>query len=331
MSFNAFATRTPHTVLLKVPLDERKYRELPAGVAVTPGMLIESYYSSGEKVRPHATAFSRWMGEIAYENSLVGATSGNTTVGNTIDDAYAIADQVRCVTLWPGDVFFGLLKAGQSVTDQDWLASNGDGKLCLAPSSLLANIVADSTTITSTATIATFSNGTVSIPANSLKVGDVIRIRGRVAYPSTNSTDTAIVTVKLGSTTLFATGAVDVANNDICLFDFSFEVRTIGASGTIVGSGSYNLGVPGTATTRAATLESTTLDTTAAASITVAQTWSVSSASNQAILRELSVSHVAGTSTTPGGTGISLVGQAEETSDLSLSAVDGRIRVRKAA
>lgn len=322
---SAVSTNTYNTILLKGDIG-RKYQEKVSVAAVTPGDILE--VTSGNLFQRHSVANGKWNGEVAIEDSLQGATGTPASyAGGTIDDDYGVTVPVRAVTLLPGDVFFGWLKAGQNVSVRDWLASNGDGKLCKAPSSILANIVTPSTTLTSWTTLVAFSNGTVSIPANSLKAGDVIRVYARVSMPSGNSTNTIVITLKLGSTTVIATAATDITDGggDSVLLDFNLTFRTVGASGTVVGSGFIDYNLNGTTTHKEGELVSTAVDTTAALSLTINGTASVSSASNQAILQELRVTKVAGGTSNVAG-GIQLVGQALDASDLSASGTNGRIR-----
>lgn len=138
--------------------------------------------------------------------------------------------------------------------------------------------VAASTALTNSTTETNFDNSTLTIPANSLNVGDVIRVRAQVIATATNSTDTLTVKLKLGSTAVASTGAVDVANNDIAYIDADLVVRTIGATGTLVATGAVGLGVEGTATAKPFKLASTTVDTTAALTLAVSGQWSVANA-----------------------------------------------------
>lgn len=147
--------------------------------------------------------------------------------------------------------------------------------------------VAASANVTNTNTETAF-DVSFTIKKNTLKVGDKIRIRARVSAPTTNSTDTLTLKLKIGSTVVVATGAVDVADGDAGIIDAELTIRTIGASGTFVASGHWVLGVPGTATVRGAVLASTVIDTTADQAVTVTATWSVASASNICALQELS-------------------------------------------
>lgn len=151
---------------------------------------------------------------------------------------------------------------------------------------------AASTAVSNTTTETAFDVA-FSFPANSLKVGDVLRIKFQGIATATNSTDTLAINLKLGSVTVLALAAVDVANNDIFQGEMDVIVRTIGASGTIVAHGvAPVIGAPVTATVRARHLASSTLDTTAAAAVTVTATWSVASASNSCRLDALSVERI---------------------------------------
>ena len=95
--------------------------------------------------------------------------------------------------------------------------------------------------------------------------------------------------LRLGTTDILATGAVDVANGDIGYIDADIVIRTIGASGTMVAAGVVALGVPGTVTAKPKLMASTAIDTTAAISVNVSATWSVANAGNSVRLDVLDV------------------------------------------
>lgn len=310
-----------NTIILKRLDNTRSYPETedPATVITKPGMLVERVPTG---VRPHTIRGGRAQRRFAIECGLL---------GKTISQSYAVTDKVLNTIAEPGDWVQAILKQGENVLKADWLISYGDGTLCKAASAYLINNAAASTTVTNTTAETTFSNGTITIPANSLKVGDVLRIRGQVTVPSTNSTDTLSIKVNIaGSTALLTVPALDVANADIVTFDLTLVVRTIGATGTIYGFGWYTTGPSATATAKAFTLASTTVDTTAAASITVTATWSVASTSNQAILQALTAEHVKAGPTAVNGAaaGGDIIGQViNEAVDLSAAVADGWVQV----
>ena len=161
---------------------------------------------------------------------------------------------------------------------------------------LAYRIVADSATITNTATETAFSNGAYTIPAATLKVGSQVRGRIHCAVPSGNAAETLTLRARLGAAgvaaqVVTATAAVDVTDGggDIGVMDFVITVRTIGGGGTMVGNSLWVLGVQDTATTRADAMDSAAIDTTVARDLTITAQWSGASAANQVILRNMEV------------------------------------------
>ena len=156
------------------------------------------------------------------------------------------------------------------------------------------SIVAASADHENTTTEAVF-NKSVTIPAKSLAVGDVIRIRSLVYVSDNNSTDTLTLVLRMGTAgtaadqAIITTAAVDVADADVGYFDVDIVIRTIGASGTMVACGVQGLGVPGTVTAKPFLLGSTAIDTTSAQIVTVSADWSVAHADNECNLEVLNV------------------------------------------
>lgn len=142
------------------------------------------------------------------------------------------------------------------------------------------NQIAASSAITASSTETPFDQAPAVFPANLLKVGTRIKFRGQVIATATNSTDTLTIKVKLGSTVIFNSGALDVANNDISYFDGEITVRDIGATGHIVANGIGTIGTEGTSTDKAFKLASTAIDTTATQALTVTAQWSTTNAGN---------------------------------------------------
>jgi hypothetical protein len=158
---------------------------------------------------------------------------------------------------------------------------------------VLGAITSASSAISNTTTETAFDQK-VTIPANSLAKGSLIRIRYQGIATSTNSTDTLTVKLYIGGTSgtvLISHAATDVANNDVFQGEYELIVRDIGATGHIVGCGTYK-SVPaaeGTATYKDDILASTAIDTTAAQDIVVSATWSAASASDSVRLDFLRV------------------------------------------
>lgn len=182
----------------------------------------------------------------------------------------------------------GLIRIGRCVAD----AASGDATVSVRLLRDAANqryaSAAASTAVSNTTTETAFDTA-VTIPANYLKAGDIIRVRAQAIASATNSTDTLTLKLYVGALNIATSGAVDVTNGDIGYFDFDVVVRTVGASGTVVAAGVVALGVPGTVTAKPALLASSTLDTTAANSVAVKATWSVASASDSCRLDVIDV------------------------------------------
>lgn len=162
----------------------------------------------------------------------------------------------------------------------------------------VANLVAYANTAASTAvtntTTETEFDTNYTFAGGSLSDGQVIKIRFQGIATSTNSTDTLTIKLYIGGksgTALIAEAATDVADNNVFSGEYVLVVRSTGASGTIVGCGTYK-SVPaaeGTATYKDDILASTTIDTTAAQRVAVSAAWSVASASNSCRLDILTV------------------------------------------
>lgn len=145
----------------------------------------------------------------------------------------------------------------------------------------LSVVTAASTAITNTTTETAFST-TFSIPANRLRVGSVLSLRTRASVSSGNSTDTLTLRARLtnASGTLLGAGlAFDVTNGggDVGDINLQMVVRSLGAAGTMMSSGSIGLLTAVQATGSAGAV---TIDTTAAITLVITAQWSAASASN---------------------------------------------------
>jgi hypothetical protein len=223
-----------------------------------------------------------------------------------------------------GARFYGRLPANAvAVTRGDKLMSNGDGTFVLWPSTgnkLYTNAAA-STAVSNGVNTEQFYDVSYTLPANTLKVGDVLNIKGYVVVSATASTDTITVKLYLGATAIVTTAAVDAANGDIVEFEVNVVVRTIGASGTIVAWNTNANGVPATGTVKAGFIASTAIDTTATQLIRASSTWSATSATCTSALQALVV-------TLERGTGFDPLVIADETVDNSAVAAETFIAVR---
>lgn len=256
-----------------------RYEEATLGSDAYPGMVL---VRSGANVIPHNVVGGPTPLLIAIEDALRGADITQKLTSGDAAPFYHAAS---------GGLFAMLLKNGQNVVANAPLMSGGDGTLIAAPASgnKLYQIVAPSTTIANTTVETTFSNGSFVIPANTLAVGDVIHIRAKAFQISVNATPTEQIKVYLGSTAIGDSGAVSVIAADVLILDIFLTIRTIGASGTYIGTAFLSSSASGTFTDKGYTLASTAIDTTAAQTITVKGTASAAHANNQTRLDEMTV------------------------------------------
>ncbi len=272
-----------NTIVLRGKLAQYHEERRASGI-LSPGHLLK--IDSDGKVLKHATVGGRST-YFAKEDPLA---------GKTVDGAFAVGDLVPYHVAQPGDRIQARLPAGAAaVVIGNTLISNGDGCLVksFAAAQQLYASTAASAAITATATETAFDK-TYTFAADQLKVGDVIKIYGQVIATATNSTDTLTVKVYFGNglsgTAIGTSGALDVANNDICIFDITLIIRTVGATGTFVASGFITIGVPGTATVKTYAIASTTFDSTGTMVVTPSATWSSTNAGNSCRLDALTVS-----------------------------------------
>jgi hypothetical protein len=186
-----------------------------------------------------------------------------------------------------------LVKA--SVTKGVTMLTPVDGQSYL--SELLANgplyslVAASASPGTSTAedTVATYT-----LPANVLRAGDEINFSG-FGTVGANATPNLRVKVKIGSTVVLDSTSIATANGDFFAFRGNIKIRTIGASGTLVGGGLIAVGTAAEATlcvekAGPSVTTSTAVDTTATQAITVTVTYGTSHGSNIATLQDFNLS-----------------------------------------
>jgi hypothetical protein len=132
------------------------------------------------------------------------------------------------------------------------------------------------------------------LAANSLAVGDVLRIRLWGVYSTAALAPTLTGKIKFGSTTMLNTGAltaVALVSDGGWSVNADFTVTAIGAGGTVESQGYAEFATAATTglSVNATNTAAVSLDTTASQAITVTVQWSASSASNSITLREMSI------------------------------------------
>lgn len=132
-----------------------------------------------------------------------------------------------------------------------------------------------------------------TIPANTIKAGTTITVRGRLTATATVGTDTLQFLLRLGTTTLTGTAlitgaATNVADGDQAVFEFTlFGTAAPGAAAAILGMGQYT--EPAGTVFKPATLASTNFATNGALKLEANLKWSTANA-NSAIVDWMTVS-----------------------------------------
>lgn len=296
---------TPHRIAL---IAHGRYDELIAGADIYPGH-IGALNSSGNLI-PHNVAGGPGPLRVVLEDALQGKTINDKIDSGSMCPHYAGQK---------GDVYLFRIAAGQNIAVGDKLKSNGDGALSISLGQYLANVVADSSNITNTTVETTFSNGTYTIPANTLKAGDIIRVRGVAVVTAQNSTNTHQIKVYLGTTAVADTVAAALAALDTAFFDVTIEIRTAGASGTFVAHARTVTSISGAGTTKTTSVASTAIDTTVTNAITVKSTASAASTGNVVKLSQFTVSDER-------STGLNQLVEAQEAVDNSAGLTEAFIR-----
>jgi hypothetical protein len=132
---------------------------------------------------------------------------------------------------------------------------------------------------------------TYDIPANTLKLGTVLRAKALVVVNDASGTDTLTVELRIGGTTLIATTAVDPgATTDLHILEFEFVSRAApGATSSCVGYGRWTTNTGGSLVHGTGLLAPTNFATNGALTLDVRAKWSSNTASTSARLELLNV------------------------------------------
>lgn len=139
-------------------------------------------------------------------------------------------------------------------------------------------------TITETSLVGT-GVGSATIKANSSGIGTTYRL-SMCGYISNTGTPFAQVKVKIGSVTVFdttSTGMFGITSNQPFKVNAVFTVRTLGASGTVIGQGEFEYATSASTQYQImfqANTATSTIDTTADQTVDITFTWGTANASN---------------------------------------------------
>lgn len=247
--------------------------------------------TSGDNVVvPFDTQASATDQILATEGKILTGVTKSTAHAWTAGDVLYWDDGASSVTRTPGP-----FRIGFAAEDATAAATTGSVLVRVAPGRLWGASTAASAAVTNTADETAFDE-TVVIPAGALVDGSVLHIRAWGIATATNSTDTLQAKLRLADGTntiaLVTTTALDVADNDTFVLDCWVTIRTDGASGTLVASGHFFEDAESSVTGQHDTVNSSTVDTTAAITIDVTANWSAADAGNSCRLDQIIVERI---------------------------------------
>ena len=200
----------------------------------------------------------------AARTITIGNSTGATSVvldvgtGNLDLGVTATAHTVRigsttgasALTLQAGS---GNINATAAVTTTDGIASGTAKRV----GGVASSSSAASAAITGTTETEANFDISYAMPANSVRVGSMMKLHGAGIHTATTGAETHDSLVKWGSVTLASVTGIDPADNDVFMWDLTVSVRSIGAGAggsTVVGSGYFSAGAANRAATATGTI-----------------------------------------------------------------------------
>lgn len=176
------------------------------------------------------------------------------------------------------------------------LTDNGDGSMTVQRSPVLSFVntsVPAGNTIASTNAETAFSS-TYTIPANTLKIGSVIKMKLFGIYGTTLVAPTLTGKIKIGSTVVLNTGALSAVaglTNSGWFADALVSINSIGSNGSFEVQGFAEFATAATAglNVNVANAAPFTIDSTLDQILSITATWSAANSANTITLRQLAI------------------------------------------
>lgn len=276
-----FQAAGANRIELDVP-NPRYFEALASGIA-KPGHLL--MLDSNRKVLKHNQNGGKTPLFFGREHCL----EGNPV---SVMDAWAVGDHIGYVLACPGDVIAArVAPLAQAIVVGNFLASNGDGTVrkVEANNRLLATLYTASTAVSNSVSTEQDYDATLTVPAGTLRTGDVLRITGHIIVSAAASTDTITVKVYFGATAVLVSAAVNSTTADVISFDVTIIVRDADSSGGFIAYGTINNGAVSVAADVGYGAVATGINMTTAKVIKASSTWSATSATCTSALQAMTV------------------------------------------
>jgi len=208
------------------------------------------------------------------------------TQANVQQKAFFATDD-NTITATEGGIYAGIIVTIDEQNSVAWVdISPAVTAIAGSGSTLRTTAPVTTTNVNGTAQVLS----TLTVPANALKAGDVVRLRGSLVGVTRTSTDTTSLTLTFGTTTITTlASAFAHATTNFLNFDISLQVLTAGSGGTAVAFGNVQGGTAG-ATTTGVYMGSTAFNTTIAEAFAINGTFSASNTTDQIAVNFFEVS-----------------------------------------
>ena len=127
-----------------------------------------------------------------------------------------------------------------------------------------------------------------TIPANTLEVGDIVRIKVFCTVIDTNGTDTLTPVLNFGGSAIATGAALDVADSDIVFAEADVHVTATGSSGTCTAIAEIRTDALGAVHVIAQTAL-TSMDTTGGLAVALNMDWDAAHADNEVRIDTVSI------------------------------------------
>ena len=127
-----------------------------------------------------------------------------------------------------------------------------------------------------------------TIPANTLEVGDIVRIKVFCTVIYNNGTDTLTPVLNFGGSAIATGAALDVADSDIVFAEADVHVTATGSSGTCTAIGEIRTDALGAVHVIAQTAL-TSMDTTGGLAVALNMDWDAAHADNEVRIDTVSI------------------------------------------
>lgn len=295
-----------------------------AGAASGSDASPDDGYSAGQPIAgmqtPPVFVSEEWDGFAQNRvNALEGVTANLRSGGRV-----PVVTNQTCKVLVKGTVFAGLTLL-EPVSGQFYLqpTSRGGGGMVYSNTAISA--------VSNTNSTESVYDKNYTIPANTINVGDVFRVKYQVTVNTLVGSDTLDLRLRIGGltgTAIIDTGAVaPAASGNVLSGEAVIVIRTIGASGTFVATSTYTKtgAASGTATeTFVGVTGSTAINTLTTQQIAVTAAWNSANA-NLSSLAILVIEKLAASS---GGLGNGHVAVAMETPTSQPTSTAAMVRVK---